>query len=274
LSDVQKAVKRHQSDEVHMDSQRHEPPVKSRHALAYDKWHAGHEEFSRKAGTGNPLSFPWYRSAYDGLREYLNGDVLEIGCGRGEFAVWLAEAVPGVRMTGVDFSGAAIGFARDRAAAAGQPVRFLTCDAQSLPFPENHFDAVISCECMEHVPSPPAMAAEIYRVLKPGGKFCLTTENYLNGIMVSRVWSWLTGKAFDSGSGVQPIEHLFFFFTVRRYLRKGGLAVNRTASSHYQWLLLPRFDPARLCTEEFKSPWARFLAKPFGRHFSFFGHKP
>jgi hypothetical protein len=32
---------------------------------------------------------------------------------------------------------------------------------------------------MEHVPSPRAMAAEIFRVLKPGGRFCLTTETLI-----------------------------------------------------------------------------------------------
>jgi hypothetical protein len=49
--------------------------------------------------------------------------------------------------------------------------------------------------------------------------------------------------------------------------------VNRRRSSHCQWLLLPRIDPARR-TYEFKSGRTRLLAKRFGRHFSFFGHKP
>ncbi len=80
--------------------------------------------------------------------------------------------------------------------------------------------------------------------------------------------------ALYSGSGVQPRENFFLFFQVQKYLSDAGLAVSRTRSSHYQWLLLPRVDPARLCTCEFKSGWARLLAKPFGRHFSFFGHKP
>jgi len=248
--------------------------MKSRTTLAYDQWHAVQEQVNNQPENVSPMRFAWYRAAYDGIRDGISGDLLEIGCGRGEFAVWLAAAAPGVRITGVDFSGAAIRFARDRASAAGQPVRFVVADAQSLPLPDNSFDWIVSCECLEHVPRPRAMAAEICRVLKPGGRFCLTTENYLNGMLLGWFRSWLIGKPFDSGSGVQPIEHFFFFFNVRRYLRDGGLAVDKTASSHYQWLLLPRFDPARLCTEEFKSGWARFLAKPFGRHFSFFGHKP
>ena len=75
------------------------------------------------------------------------------------------------------------------------------------------------------------------------------------------------------GSGVQPIENFFFHFRVHKYLSHAGLIVEKTASSHYQWLLLPRIDPARLCVEEIRSKWLAPIVKPFGRHFSFFGCK-
>ena len=127
---------------------------------------------------------------------------------------------------------------------------------------------------MEHVPQPQMMAAEMSRVLKPGGKFCLTTENYLNGILLGWLQSWITGRPFNSGSGVQPLEQFFVFPQVTGYLKRAGLVVEKTESTHYQWLLLPGVDPARLCTRQFKTTWARTLAKPFGRHFSFFGYKP
>ena len=41
-------------------------------------------------GDGNPLQFPWYSAAFEGLGENLRGEILEIGCGRGDFAIWLA----------------------------------------------------------------------------------------------------------------------------------------------------------------------------------------
>jgi len=185
----------------------------------------------------------------------------------------LASTAPNVRVTGIDFSATAIEIANRRTSATPASVQFLVGDAQSLKSPDNSFDWVVSCEFMEHVPSPHAMAAEIFRMLEPGGRFCLTTENYLSRMLLAWVRCWITKQPFNSGSGVQPRENFFLFFQVLKYLSDAGLAVNRTRSSHYQWLPLPRIDPAQLCTCEFKSGWARLLAKPFGGHFSFFGHK-
>jgi ubiquinone/menaquinone biosynthesis C-methylase UbiE len=239
--------------------------------FAYDRWH---ERINSSAEDNNPMAFPWYRTAFSGIKNNLRGDLLELGCGRGEFAVWLACTVPNIRVTGVDFSFSAIAMAQRRIANASKVVRFITGDVQSLAFPDNAFDWIVSCECLEHLPQPQMMAEEMFRVLKPGGRFCLTTENYLNGMLLAWLQSCVTGRPFNSGSGVQPVEQFFVFPQVKRYLKRAGLIVERTESTHYQWLLLPGVDPARLCTHRFKARWARTLAKPFGRHFSFFGYKP
>jgi ubiquinone/menaquinone biosynthesis C-methylase UbiE len=239
--------------------------------LAYDRWH---EQINSFAEDTDPLSFPWYRTAFSGIRDNLTGDLLEIGCGRGEFAVWLASVVSSIRITGVDFSASAINIAHRRVANTSKPVHFIVSDAQSLAFADNSFDWIVSCECLEHVPQPRKMAAEMFRVLKSGGRFCLTTENYLNGMLLAWLQCYVSGRPFNSGSGVQPLEQFFVFPQVKGYLKQAGLVVERTESTHYQWLLLPGVNPARLCTRQFKMSWARRIAKPFGRHFSFFGYKP
>jgi SAM-dependent methyltransferase len=99
--------------------------------------------------------------------------------------------------------------------------------AQSLKFLDNNFDCVVSCEYMECVPSPRAMAAEIFRVLKPGGRFCLRTENYLNEMLLAWARCWITKQPFNSGSGVQPRENFFLCFQVQKYLSEAGLVVSR-----------------------------------------------
>jgi SAM-dependent methyltransferase len=83
-------------------------------------------------------------------------------------------------------------------------------DAQALKFPSDSFDYIVSCECMEHVLNPRKMTKEIARVLRPGGKFCLSTPSYVNGVLLA--WaSWISGKPYDSGAGVQPHENFYFF---------------------------------------------------------------
>jgi len=147
---------------------------------------------------------------------------LELGCGRGEFAIWLASAAPDLRVTGVDFSTSAITIARSRITNASKAVRFLAADVQSVPFVDNSFDWIVSCECLEHLPEPQRMAAGMFRVLKPGGRFCPTTENYLNGMLLAWLHCFLTGRPFNAGSGVQPLEQFFVFPQVKRHLKRAA----------------------------------------------------
>lgn len=48
---------------------------------------------------------------------------------------------------------------------------------EDLPFPDNYFDLIYSDWVLEHVDTPEKFAAEVYRVLKPGGWFCARTPN-------------------------------------------------------------------------------------------------
>lgn len=238
---------------------------------AYDGWH---ERLRSTGDVPSPMASPWYRSVYEAIAGSAAASVLEIGCGRGEFAIWISLSEPQLEVTGLDFSAAAIRIANEYAASKSAPVTFVQGNAEALPFPDDSFDLVISCECMEHVPCPQKMAHEMARVTRPGGRFCLTTPSQLNGMLLAWLKSWVTRTPYNSGAGVQPRENFYFFWTVGRYLRNAGLIVERMESSNYQWLLLPRVAPARLCTTQFSSEWARRLAFPFGLHFSFFGRKP
>lgn len=237
----------------------------------YDQWH---RQLDDAGECESPLVHSWYASVYEELKKLSGGRLLEVGCGRGSFAIWLAGREPRFDIVAVDFSDTAIDIARERALRRGAKVKFDVADAEALPFGDDTFDIVISCECMEHVQHPRVMAGEISRVLRSGGRFCLTTPSQLNGMLIGWAHAWLTGRKFNSGAGVQPRENFYFFWTVKRYLRAAGLSVDRVESSTYQWLLLPRVAPAKLCTKQFTHSWARVLAFPFGLHFSYFGSKP
>ena len=99
----------------------------------------------------------------------LAGDVLEIGYGAGLNAPHLPPAVTGV--WAVEPSATALRLSEERRAASPVPVVVAGDDAQSLPFPDDRFDAVLCTWVLCGVPDPAAALAEVARVLKPGASF-------------------------------------------------------------------------------------------------------
>lgn len=236
----------------------------------YDEWHQGRASGAEEIEP----THPWHQTVARLLPDLNGRRVLEVGCGRGDFAIWLASKYPSAEIVGIDFSVSAIEIAKGRASDHGSRVYFQVDDSQSLSFADESFDYVISCECLEHVPQPDLMAREIFRIMRPGAEFILTTENYFNGMLLLWLKTWITGAPFDSGSGVQPLENFFLFWRVKKVLEAAGLKVQNMESNHYQWLLLPRVDPMKLVTFDFQSPLLKRVCRPFGRHFTFAGSRP
>lgn len=99
--------------------------------------------------------------------------VLDVGCSGGYLARKLAAAAgPDGRVTGVDPSGRAIGFARRRAAAG---LTYTVGTAQDLPAADASFDVVTCTLALHHVPARRRgdALAEMYRVTRPGGRLLL-----------------------------------------------------------------------------------------------------
>lgn len=92
--------------------------------------------------------------------------VLDLGCGTGRHALWLAAA--GADVTGVDFSEGMLAEARQKSGA--DAVRFLAHDLhEPLPFADATFDRVVSGLVLEHLRDLGAFFGEMRRVVKPGG---------------------------------------------------------------------------------------------------------
>jgi ubiquinone/menaquinone biosynthesis C-methylase UbiE len=93
--------------------------------------------------------------------------LLDVGCGNGAAPVHLARTL-GLAVTGVDVDPEQIADAKRRA--EGLPeARFLTIDAERLPFEPDEFDVVFTNKVTHHVPDWQAAVSEMVRVLKPGG---------------------------------------------------------------------------------------------------------
>ncbi|MBP2329729.1 ubiquinone/menaquinone biosynthesis C-methylase UbiE [Kibdelosporangium banguiense] len=98
------------------------------------------------------------------------GRTLEVGVGTG---LNLSRYPADVRLTAIDLSPEMLAVARKRAAALGRDVRLEEADAQRLPFEDGSFDTVTSTLALCAVPDERLVVAEMYRVLKPGGRLVL-----------------------------------------------------------------------------------------------------
>lgn len=108
------------------------------------------------------------------LLEYLGMgpgmNVLEVCCGPGTLAPYLAEGIAPGTVTGLDLDEAFIARAREKAARSGLAgVDYVLGDACALPFPAGSFDAVTSYTGIGVLPDPERGLAEMIRVCKPGG---------------------------------------------------------------------------------------------------------
>ncbi len=94
-------------------------------------------------------------------------DLLDVACGTGNATIPAAKA--GARTTGLDFAPGLLAVARERAADAMVEIDFVESDAQDMPFDDASFDRVVSTFGHMFAPDHERTAAEMRRVLRPGG---------------------------------------------------------------------------------------------------------
>jgi SAM-dependent methyltransferase len=117
----------------------------------------------------------------------LTGDsnVLEIGCGSGQYAVKVAETI-GCSITGLDVNPNAIETANQiaRTNKEGLRARFLQSDAsEPLAFGDGSFDAAFANDVMCHIPGRERVLGELFRVLKPGGRLLFSDALVIGGVV-------------------------------------------------------------------------------------------
>ena len=103
-------------------------------------------------------------------------NVLDVGCGTGSLTI-AANSEVGLtgEVYGTDAAPEMIDVARRKAARVGADVTFQVDLIENITFPDNQFDVVLSSFMMHHLPDDlkREALAEIYRVLKPGGRLLI-----------------------------------------------------------------------------------------------------
>jgi ubiquinone/menaquinone biosynthesis C-methylase UbiE len=109
--------------------------------------------------------------------------VLDVACGSGSSALPAAELVrPGGRVLGVDASDRLLALARAKADQAGlDNVEFRLGDMRDLELPAASFDAVLLVFGVFFVPDMEALARQLWRLVKPGGRLVMTV--WARGLM-------------------------------------------------------------------------------------------
>ena len=105
------------------------------------------------------------------------GSVLDLCCGAGASAIPAARAVgPAGQVLGIDVAEPLLELARTRAAREGLAnIEFRHSDATSTGLPDGSFDAVVCVFGVFFAPDMPAFAAEMWRLVRPGGVLAITT---------------------------------------------------------------------------------------------------
>jgi SAM-dependent methyltransferase len=120
-------------------------------------------------------------------------ELLDFGCGDGAFSYEMSRH--GAKLSGIDLSAEAIGFANRRHGELGTGGEFFLESCYETHFPDCSFDGVLSTDVIEHVQDQQRFLAEISRVLRPGGFAVISTPIRLTEKPLDRlhVVEWFPG---------------------------------------------------------------------------------
>jgi len=103
--------------------------------------------------------------------------IADLGCGSGVFTELLYQL--GYQPIGLDISPKLIDLAKTKY----PNVEFLEGDVEHLPLADSSLDGILLSGLVHHLPNPMLCAAEVFRVLKPGGRFVAFDPNRMNPFM-------------------------------------------------------------------------------------------
>jgi len=197
-----------------------------------------------------------FRRICELVREQLPCEAfLDAGCGDGRYLAALAAELP-PRRAGVDLSGRIL-----ETAAARVRADFRQASLETLPFEDGAFDLVLCTQVIEHVPRPDVAVFELARVLRPGGRLVISTDNERNlvsqALNAPRTLAVGTLRLRGARGRIESPATPYAPPAFRTLLEAGGFAVERveTFRFHLMWpLAAPPFTRALNWVDEHLPP--------------------
>lgn len=166
--------------------------------------------------------------------------VLDIGCGAGGIDIALARDHGAAYVTGIDVEDPVLTHARalvEKAGLAAQ-IGLVKVAPGPLPFPPGTFDVVFSKDSIVHIPDKHALMAEVFRVLKPGGRFIASDWLVGTDTLSPAMAAYIAAEGLDFGMAT-PARYL-------QAMSAAGFADGRTLSRNAWYRNRAREELARL----------------------------
>lgn len=172
-------------------------------------------------------TYGWFNWVFDTMIQLPAGaKILELGCGSAELWVNIADRIPGNwNITLSDLSQGMLDAAWRNLVVTGRSFKFEQIDAQSIPYENGSFDAVIANHMLHHVPDRSRAIAEIKRVLKIDGHFIATT---IGNNHMKEMTDWLA-----RASGHKQTSMFSLLFTLENGLEQLNPFFSKVVLSRY-----------------------------------------
>ena len=135
----------------------------------------------------------------------ISDKILDCGCGTG----LVSQLYPNFDITGIDISDGML---------AQNPYKWIKAPAEAIPFSDNYFDFVVCRSLLHHLDDPLAGLAEMYRVLKSGGKWVCWDPNHTGLNALFR-------KLFQHTDRFSHLHKSFNDIELRKLIEDSGLKV-------------------------------------------------
>lgn len=162
----------------------------------------------------------WRKKAVKKIMPADPEEILDLGTGTGDLAIRMAKNIREARVTGYDFSPSMLNAARNKAHRLHvKNIDFVEGDAAEMPFEDNRFDVIGISFAFRNItfknPHTTAYLKEIYRTLKPEGKFVIVESSqprnrlirYLFHLYLMYIVSFIGGKISGAKGAYDYLAH-------------------------------------------------------------------